>query len=139
MVALWPTTVPGDPPAHLASENVMARQWASALGWGAVICARNAAVIASGTTGLPLIGSLRTLFVVAADELGAVGSMPDNIQTIGVAVARSTLGSEAIVRLVERGVARIVPLAQMHHFGAQWDGYELVRMMFESVVVQCDP
>jgi hypothetical protein len=38
--------------------------------------------------------------------------------------------------MVERGVARVVPLWRMHHFGPQWDGYELLRLMFESVVIE---
>jgi hypothetical protein len=120
---------------HVASENVMARQWARAVGWTADCCERNAAVIAHGPAQLDVVTANRALFVVGASPDEALATMPANIQTVGVALGNTKLSDELLVGLVQRGVARVVPLASMHDFGPQWDGYELLREMFDSVVV----
>ncbi|MGA2030826.1 MAG: acyl-CoA reductase [Thermoguttaceae bacterium] len=133
----WPRIVRRDPPIHVASQNVLARQWAAVLGWDAVLTARNGAVLAAGTIDLPRPASLMFLPIVAADRDQAARSVPANIQTIGHALGDA--GDAAWLGLLARTpVKRFVPLGRMHHFGPTWDGWEFWRGMFEIMTVEAN-
>jgi Acyl-CoA reductase (LuxC) len=135
LAALWPKVLPRDVPAHVASQNVMARQWAAALGWDAVLTHRNAAVLAMGSPGRELVGGPMTLHLLAASVEEAIQHLPANIQTIGHALVNAGDPSwlEALARTA---VKRFVPLAQMHYFGPVWDGIGFWRQLFEEVEVR---
>ncbi len=134
LIELWPRTVAREVPMHVASANVMARQWAAALGWDAASAPRNAAVLAAGTIDLPPIDALTLLPIVPATIEQAVARLPSNIQTIGHALSRG--GDPRWLHvLASTPVKRFVPLAQMHHFGPLWDGRNFWRDMFEEVEV----
>jgi hypothetical protein len=134
LLALWPKVIRDDVPMHTASENVMARQWAAALGWDAALAPRNAAVAAVGTCALPPFDALLAMPIVPATVSEAVATMPANIQTVGHALARPNDPCWLNV-LAASPVKRFVPLGQMHHFGALWDGYSFWEQMFECVEV----
>jgi hypothetical protein len=132
---LWPKVLPRDAAAIVASQNVMARQWAAALGWDAVVTSRNAAVLAVGNPGRELVGGSMTLHLLAATVEEAVRNLPANIQTIGHALVNP--GDPAWLEvLAPTAVKRFVPLAQMHHFGPVWDGIGFWRQLFEEVEVR---
>ena len=134
IVELWPRVVRRRPPIHVASQNVMARQWAAALGWDAVLVQQNASAIAVGPTSLPRPESLFFLPIVACSVDEAAASLPANVQTIGHAL-RHPADPCWLQMLAETAVRRFVPLGRMHHFGAVWDGWEFWRGMFEVVNV----
>jgi hypothetical protein len=134
LLELWPRVVRGDVPLHVASENVMALQWAAALGWAAALVARNRAMLAVGTADLPPPAALLALPLVPATVEQAVRTLPANIQTIGYAVERPG-DTEWLRVLAATRVKRFVPLARMHHFGALWDGYDYWRQLFEVVEI----
>jgi hypothetical protein len=135
LVDLWPKVLPRDVPAHVASQNVMGRQWAAALGWEAELTPRHAVVLAVGEPGLPLAGGPMTLHLVAASVDDAVRHLPANIQTIGHAVANPA-DARWLELLAATPVKRFVPLAQMHFFGPVWDGTGFWRQLFEEVEVR---
>ncbi|MEA2180570.1 MAG: hypothetical protein QOG77_3867 [Solirubrobacteraceae bacterium] len=117
---------------HVASANVGARQRAAATGWDAVLTPGNAAAVAAGHAGLPVVESLMSLFVCAATPDEAVASVPPNLQTLGHVVADPA--DPAWLALVARsGAKRFVPLRTMHHFGPVWDGHAFWRGLFEDV------
>ena len=132
LAALWPEVIRRDVEMHIASQNVMAAQWAAATGWNARLTARNAAVVASGSIELTPIESFLTLPIVSASLDDAANALPRNIQTLGHNAA--DLASWLPV-LARTGVKRIVPIATMHHFGPLWDGWEWWRQCFEIVEV----
>ncbi len=138
LCALWPRVITASAAMHVASGNVMAEQWALALGYRAQRTPDGAAVIASGTLELPELSPLdapRLLPIVAASRAAALAALPENIQTIGHALERAS--DPAWVQLLAHTrAARFVPLAQMHHFGALWDGYPLLGTLFEHVEVR---
>lgn len=130
LMALWPKAWPRPPAMHIASGNVMARQWAAALGWDAALAPGDAAVLALGEAGLPDVDSLMFLPLVARDRESAFKELPANIQTVGYALAGSP---DAGLKQAVAGSAikRFVPLAEMHHFGPTWDGQEFWKGLFE--------
>jgi hypothetical protein len=135
LATLWPKVLPRDVPANVASQNIMGRQWAAALGWDALLTRRHAAVLAVGQPGLPLAGGPMTLHIVPATVDEAVRHLPVNIQTIGHAVASPTDAAWLQV-LASTPVKRFVPLGQMHYFGPVWDGIGFWRQLFEEVEVR---
>lgn len=138
LCGLWPSVIRASTPMHIASVNVMTEQWALATGYRALRTPDGAAVIASGTrelTELPAVEAPRFLPIVAASREAAVAALPHNIQTIGHALKRPE--DPAWVQLLANTrVARFVPLANMHHFGALWDGFPVLSTLFEHVEVQ---
>lgn len=138
LYSLWPRVIAAPTAMHVASVNVMTEQWALALGYRAQRTPDGAAVIASGTLGLPELPpgeAPRLLPVVAAARADALAALPGNIQTVGHALAQPD--DPTWVQLVaQTRIARFVPLAQMHHFGALWDGYPLLSTLFEHVEVR---
>ncbi len=135
VVAAWSRIVRRQPAIHLASQNVMTRQWAAALGWDATSTLHNAAVIAVGSTDLPRPTGLMFLPIVAASRDDAVQQLPANIQTIGHAVGNPS-DAAWLKMFAPTPVKRFVPLGRMHHFGATWDGWEFWRGMFETMTVE---
>lgn len=133
LAELWPAM--RDVAMHHASQNVMARQWAAALGWDAITTSRNAAVLAAGDVALPLPPSLFLLPIVSASEEEALATLPANIQTLGHALSPERLDA-LLPRLARTAVTRIVPVGAMHHFGAVWDGWEFWRSAFRMIEVQ---
>jgi hypothetical protein len=135
LLSIWPKILPRDVAAHVASQNIMARQWAAALGWDAVLTQRHAAVLAIGKAGQELVGGPMTLHLAAASIEEAVHHLPANIQTIGHALNDADDSSWLEV-LARTTVKRFVPLAQMHYFGPIWDGIGFWRQLFEEVEVR---
>jgi hypothetical protein len=134
LAAAWPTTV-RDVPMHLASANIMARQWSRAAGWDSVSPQRNGAVLACGDAGLEAVDSPLFLPIAALPLPEAVATLPRNVQTIGVALAGR--GERFPLELAARtSVKRVVPIARMHHFGPIWDGRAFWREAFEEVPVE---
>jgi hypothetical protein len=135
ILAAWPNVIRRQPPIHLASQNVMTRQWAATLGWEASLAEQNAAVIAVGSTSLARPDGLMFLPIVACSCEEAVASLSANIQTIGYSILQP--GDASWLRLLgSTNVKRFVPLTKMHHFGPLWDGWEFWRGMFEFVDVE---
>jgi hypothetical protein len=135
LVALWPRVISTRRLMHQASANVMAHQWACGLGWDAALVRDNAAVIACGDLSLPEVDAPMLLPIVPASREEAAAALPANIQTLGHALADPA--EPALLELLARSrVARFVGVAEMHHFGARWDGYELLRSLFEHVEME---
>jgi hypothetical protein len=134
LVEAWPRVVKRPTEPHVASENVMARQWAAGLGWHAELAADAAAVIATGSDDLESIQSPLFLRITGLSREAAIAQLPANIQTIGHAFS-SQPSNELLGQLAARGVKRLVPLAAMHHFGPVWDGYDFWSQLFECMEV----
>ena len=132
LLAHWSTLMRQPPAPHQASANVMARQWAAALGWEARLSAQNGAVFASGSVGLEPIEAPMSLAVVGMGVDQALSELPKNIQTIGHALLDSHDPVWLNV-LSDARIKRFVPLARMHHFGPLWDGANFWRQTFEEV------
>lgn len=134
LIELWPKVVRQLPAPHVASSNIMAQQWASAEGWRALRAPDSAAVILVGDYSLARVSGGMALPIVTATAEAACSNLPPNIQTIGHAVAepRSAYWLELLARTP---VKRFVPIAQMHHFGPVWDGYNYWEQLFEHVEV----
>ena len=127
----WPTVIRRLPEAHLASENILGRQWAAALGWQAHCTEHNGAVIAYGPPDLTPPSTTRFLPLTWSSQDDACAALPANIQTIGYAFVDPR--AERLMRLTaSTGLKRLVPLVQMHHFGPVWDGSAFWRRLFEE-------
>jgi hypothetical protein len=134
LIAVWPSVVRSDVAPHLASRNVRDMQLLRALGWDAVDAPRNSAVLAVGETGLPSGETAAALAITWGDIAEAVATLPENIQTIGYAVADPT--SEEYLRvLASTRACRFVRVREMHNFGPVWDGQEFWRQLFEWVSI----
>jgi hypothetical protein len=134
LVELWPRIIIRDVAMHVASQNVMTRQWAAAKGWHAVLAPRNAAVIAAGAPELEPVSGLMTLPIVSAPVEQACAQLPANIQTIGHALT-SAVEPRWMERVASSRIKRFVPLRRMHHFGPWWDGFDFWKQLFELVEV----
>lgn len=117
---------------HTASSNIAARQNAAVLGWNAVLTSRNAGVVSDGDFEWPIPEGNLTLTIVGAPLAKAIVALPENIQTIGHALHDDSAISLAEI-ISQTKIKRIVPLAEMHHFGPIWDGWSFWRQMFEEV------
>lgn len=131
---LWDQAFRREPPMHIASNNVMAYQWAKAGGWQPVLASNNAAVIAAGTADLTMVNAEMTLHIVFATIQQAVDLLPASIQTIGYALSHPE-DAKWLEFIAKTPVKRFVPIANMHHFGPIWDGYAFWRNLFEEVEV----
>ncbi|MBK8481472.1 MAG: hypothetical protein IPL40_09900 [Proteobacteria bacterium] len=132
----WRRAVPRDAPLHLASANTMARQLAAAHGWDAVLVERHAAVLALGDLALPLIEEPMTLLLSWATPEAAAARLPADTQTIGYALAAREGRPRWWPALAPKAVKRLVPLAEMHHFGPVWDGWSYWLSCFEWLEVR---
>jgi hypothetical protein len=131
VLAVWPRLVRGRPEAAVASNTVMAAQWAAAVGWDAVRAPDNAALLAVGEPGLPSFRGTMALPIDAVPLEQAIARLPPGrIQTIGHAGGTGCDWARVVAR---SGVKRIVPLIAMHHFGPVWDGIPWFRLCFEEV------
>jgi hypothetical protein len=133
--AMWPGIIRGEPAPHVASENVMSRQCAAALGWNAVLAPRNAATLACGSAEMAAFPGQMSLAFVPADLEQGIATLPDRIQTIGYGIAAPDLDQRWWDVLGRSGIERLVPLRQMHHFGPVWDGQAFWRQTFDEVEV----
>lgn len=127
LVALWPSTVHGRQPMHVASDNTRLAQWAAVQGWDAVRVPSGEAVVACGEASLPRLDRGMVLWLSPATPDEAFAGLPSNIQTIGHALRDPAAWLEG---LGTTAVRRWVPLRSMHHFGWAWDGEEYWRGLF---------
>lgn len=134
LFALWPKAWPRTPPMHIASENIMASQWAAAAGWDAAMAPHHAATVCLGDGSAPEIDSLMFLPLVPGERESVTRHLPANIQTVGHALAAAP-DAAWLAAIARTGVKRFVPVGQMHHFGPTWDGYEFWKGLFERVEV----
>ena len=134
LLDLWTTVVMEEAPMHTASANVMAEQWARALGWNARRTPRNAALLAHGPRELPSFDAHMALRIQGASRKQALAELPPNIQTIGHAL-ESPHDPAWLKLLAGSRVRRFVDLSRMHHFGSIWDGQEFWRQCFEPMEV----
>jgi hypothetical protein len=135
LVNLWPQVIKRPPAMNVASGNIMARQWAAALGWDARLAAQNGAVLAVGSVDTREFTAMMALMIVPATEAQALSSLPSNIQTIGYGVA--THDDHRWLHLLARtSTKRFVPIGSMHHFGPVWDGQDFWRQAFEQLEIQ---
>lgn len=134
LLALWPQARVRAVAPHLASENIMERQWAAALGWDAVPVSANQAVLLTGDYALPPIPSVLCLPIITAPLDEAIAHLPPNIQTLGYAACDPTSPRWAQV-LARTTIKRFVPIERMHHFGITWDGVAFWRQAFETVEI----
>jgi len=132
LLARWNGNLRRSTAPHQASMNQMARQWAAALGWDAVLGHANSAAFLVGGPELESIESPLALAVVPMPLSQALEQLPENIQTIGHAVGdtRQPCWLEA---LASSRIKRLVPLGRMHHFGPLWDGANFWRQTFQEV------
>lgn len=133
--ARWPALLPEDVPVHLASEASMSAQWGRALGLKMHTIARRRAVLVEGPAP-DGFGSSRVLELRCVPRAQLVEALPGNIQTIGHALVDPS-AAEWSARVAASSAARFVPLLRMHHFGIVWDGWSLLRELFEEVEFTC--
>lgn len=129
MMALWPKQ---EVPMHIASQNVLHHQLAVVSGWDAVTAPRNAAVIGLGSLTADAMVGLMSLAIVSATAEEAANALPVNIQTIGHCLADANT-APWLSLIARTPVQRWVPVGQMHHFGAVWDGVNFWRQLFEEI------
>ncbi len=129
---LWPEILPGRPPVHAASRNVLSAQLAKIAGWRPRLVADHAAVLCAGELDRPLVDGPFTLHVVSGSLDAAFAALPASIQTIGHVLPRP---AELLPRLAGSAVKRLVPLARMHDFGPVWDGHHIWLDCFERIEV----
>jgi hypothetical protein len=133
-MALWLQVARQDPPMHIASANIMSRQLAAATGWDAELVDRHRGVVAVGDIRTAMTPNLMTLSIVAATTDETIAQLPANIQTVGHCLLNSR-DPRWLRCIAASKIKRFVPLAQMHYFGATWDGWSFWQQMFEEVVV----
>ena len=132
MIELWPRQ---DMPMHIASQNILHHQLACASEWNAQTAPRNAAVLGIGSLKSGEMSGLMSLAIVASTAEQAAAALPANIQTVGHHFTDA--GSPSWLSLVARTpIKRWVPINQMHHFGAVWDGMNFFRQLFEEIAIR---
>ena len=129
MVALWPGIFPRPPATIVSSTGLLDHQWARAEGWDSRLVKGHGAAIAVGDPTMTPPAGQRILPLTPMTISHAVAALPGNIQTVGHAVSPPTEGA-LMPRLAPRGIARFVPVAEMHHFGPVWDGQDYWRRTF---------
>jgi hypothetical protein len=133
LAELWPSVAPR-PPMHIATQNVMARQWAAAEGWDAVLSRDHAAVLAVGGLDHPPLDAPWFLGVCAASSAAALRQLPAHTQTVGLAW-QGDAAAKALEILTRSRARRVVPIERMHHFLEIWDGSSFWRAAFEELEV----
>ncbi len=132
MVALWPNrTVP----MHFASRNILDWQLASAKGWDAALMPRCSAMLGLGPITKTENTGPMSLTITAATAQEAAAKLPSNIQTVGHCLVDST-APQWLALIARTSIKRWVPIGEMHHFGAVWDGMNFWRLLFEETVIQ---
>lgn len=122
------------PPLNVASENIRELQWAKAHGWDPLITQGRHAMLASGSAELPLPQGGNSLAITTSPLKFIASSLPQNIQTIGHLVENAS-DVKWLNLLAVTKVKRFVKLADMHHFGAVWDGWKFWESVFEVVEI----
>lgn len=135
LASLWPGTIKQAPAMHVASANILARQWAEATGRQATLVEGHGAVVVSGNGDEASFKAPMALPIVVASREEAAAKLPKNIQTIGHAL-RDPGDPDWIALLASTNVKRFVPVASMHEFGPVWDGHEFWRQLFEVVEIE---
>jgi len=121
------------PSQHVASENIMANQLFSAYGWDVKNTDSNKAVIPLGKD-LTIPDTLTSLPITWGTLNYAIDQLPENIQTIGHAIAENDY-NYYLGCIVSAPIKRFVPLSQMHHFGPLWDGFNYWKNLFEEIEI----
>jgi hypothetical protein len=134
LLKAWPRVLRGETPMHVASENLMAEQWARALGWAPRSAPGHAGLLASGAAGLQGFEAQMALRIQAATVEQALEGLPANIQTVGHALEHPEDPAWQR-RLAGSRILRFVPLGEMHYFGSRWDGQDFWRQCFETVEI----
>jgi hypothetical protein len=114
---------------HVASENVMATQWALAQGKFAKLMPKNSAVLILEPAGPVSVISHMAISIQWGSLEDALLTQPSNIQSIGYSL------NEQDVNIWSRALAhsranRFVPIALMHHFESVWDGVPWWKQLF---------
>lgn len=135
IVDVYPKVIRSQPAMHIATGNILAQQWASAIGWNCRLTNNNAAAIACGAHDLDSIDSTMFLPIVNASLEEAITSLPNNIQTIGHAIENPE-SIHWLKHLSGSDVKRFVPLGQMHHFGPIWDGEDFWKQCFKQMEIR---
>ena len=135
LIELWPLLFKASPSLHVASANIMARQWAAALGWDAKLTPGHGALFAAGELTLPEFTATMGLRIVGGALDQVVAALPPNIQTVGYAFSEPHM-THWLEVLADSAVRRLVPIERMHHFGPVWDGQPFWRQAFLEVEVQ---
>ncbi len=134
IAGLWPKVLRARPPAHIASGNTMALQWAAAVGWDAAMAGDRHAVIGVGEVSRESIDAPMFLPICPGTPEEAARQLPANIQTVGHAFVDPA--DPRWLRLAAKTpIKRFVPIARMHHFGPLWDGQRFWSQCFEEVEV----
>jgi len=127
----WPHVFPGPPAPHVASAGILARQWASALGWDARATLHHHAVLSVGDYSLEHVPGEHVLSFSAVPLERALAGLPPNIQTVGHAASGAVL-QEWARQLADTRALRVVPIGEMHHFSHVWDGQQYWRGCFDE-------
>lgn len=132
MMDLWPRQ---EVAMHIASQNILHRQIAAASGWDARTARGNGAVLGVGSLKMREMTGLLSLAIVPATANEAALALPANIQTVGHCLTDPR--APAWLSLIAgTSIKRWVPVREMHHFGAVWDGFNFWRNLFEEVAIQ---
>ena len=126
----WFSMISEAPAPHIASNTMMASQWARANGWSSHTADSHAAIFAAGDFTLPFFACDMGLPVIAASTEEALSRIPAKAQTLGC--CGDSLSAELREQLLKSPFTRIVPLAQMHHFAPVWDGHAFLRELYEG-------
>lgn len=132
LCSLWERVIVRTPGMHVASGNVMASQWARAVGWDSALTVQHGAVLSVGSVELEAIDAPMSLPIVYATQEEAIQTMPSNIQTLGLSTQQMDW-SRWLPVVSETSIKRLVPVGQMHHFGSIWDGWSYWKQTFEEV------
>ena len=134
MTALWGRAVKRRVDAHVASQNILARQFAAAKGWNAATAASHGAVVAVGGLELAPLDFSMALSLSPVSAAAAVAALPPNVQTVGHNIEAERV-RELLPTIARSPILRFVPLQRMHHFGPVWDGTAFWAQTFRRVEV----
>jgi hypothetical protein len=134
---IWPQVWPQRVPRHVASANVLAQQWAQALGQSCRMIGDNAAVLISAPASPVAVTAHMALYLQWGDLSEIRQTQAGNLQTIGHALTDPTDPSW-LTAVSGSPAVRFVPLMRMHDFGPIWDGIEWFRGLFQVRQIQAD-
>ena len=134
---VWPKVWPQRVPRHVASANVLAQQWAQALGQSARVIGENAAVLINTPACPVTVKAHMALYLQWGDPAEIRRTQASNLQTIGHALA-DPADPSWLTPVSDSAAVRFVPLIRMHDFGPVWDGIEWFRGLFQVRQIQTD-
>jgi hypothetical protein len=135
LAGVWPKAAPDLQPRHVASETVMAAQWARAQGFETVALGRNSGVAVLGECGPIPVAAHMAISIQWGSLEQTLATQPANLQTIGHALADPGDG-RWLDGLAKSPALRFVPLAEMHHFSPVWDGMAWWQGLFHIRVIR---